>query len=680
MRRTVKVKRKWSVLTLSIIVVVLVIVASSLAQESEIPKFEVDEIIQYKALPSYGESPELAEAVKRGEIPPVEERLPAKPAVVMTSGMSDGPGIYGDVWRTVSAVPTAGWNWAAGVIGGWFGIEEAMQEALVNTGMSWRLKDGEPGPNLATHWEWSEDGKTLTMYLVEGAKWSDGHPFTAEDVLFTYYDCILDPNVPSWQGAGTWTLGGKVVELEKVDDYTIKWHFAEPFPVYLLWYLDLLDFSVAPAHVLKPYHPKYNPEKTYEEFINALPPNDLPPVVLGAWVPVYLKEDEALIMKRNPYYWKVDETGKQLPYIGEYYFKKASAGVQRDLDLIAGTCDQTHLETPGLFTFVNEQARLPGSPFKIIPGMWTLTFSLESNLSLYQGVKNETDLEMRKLLRNFDFRKAISHAIDREAVARMLVPGPMLRALPSGFPSGADYYDPEAVVSYSYDPEKSKELLAGLEFKDTDGDGILNWTSGPLQGQNLTVAVKIHEDQTACVDIVEALVPMFEKVGIRLTPKIVKSTVGQALDTAGEFELNMTRQDFLASPYTSLTSLAPVTPSSPNWHRAGPGEKRDLLPFEERMVEIVEALKYERTREGRQELFSELQKLWTENLYTIGVIEGIYNTGITKRFRNIPIGVPARFHQWFHLNVMQEQVWTPEEEQLPEFLPGVVVRHEEKQK
>ena len=80
------------------------------------------------------------------------------------------------------------------------------------------------------------------------------------------------------------------------------------------------------------------------------------------------------------------------------------------------------------------------------------------------------------------------------------------------------------------------------------------------------------------------------------------------------------------------------------------------------MVEIVEALKYERTREGRQELFSELQKLGTENLYTIGVIEGIYNTGITKRFRNIPIGVPARFHQWFHLNVMQEQVWTPEEE------------------
>ncbi len=127
----------------------------------------------------------------------------------------------------------------------------------------------------------------------------DGHPFTAEDVLSLYYDCILDPNVPSWQGAGTWTLGGKVAELEKHYDYIIKWHFAEAFPVYLLGIWICLT-SVAPArHVLKPYHPKYNPEKNLRRIHQCLPPNDLPPVVLGAWVPVYLKEDEALIMKRN---------------------------------------------------------------------------------------------------------------------------------------------------------------------------------------------------------------------------------------------------------------------------------------------------------------------------------------------------------------------------------------------
>ena len=122
---------------------------------------------------------------------------------------------------------------------------------------------------------------------------------------------------------------------------------------------------------------------------------------------------------------------------------------------------------------------------------------------------------------------------------------------------------------------------------------------------------------------------MFEKVGIRLTPKIVKSTVGQALDTAGEFELNMTRQDFLASPYTSRRHLLAFVSNNKQVWRKRP------LRFEERMVEIVEALKYERTREGRQELFASFRSCGPKTC-TIGVIEGIYNTGITKRF-SIPI-------------------------------------------
>lgn len=652
---------------------VSLVVTVSLAQE--VKKVDVSDIIQYNALPKYSEAPELAEAVKKGELPPVEERLPKKPAVIMSKGMADGLGIYGDVWRTVSGVPTAGWNWGAGVIGGWFGIEESMQEALVNTGMSWRLKDGEAGPNLATSWEWSKDGKTLTMHLIEGAKWSDGEPFTADDVLFTYYDCIIDPKVSSWQSAGTWTVGGEVTKLEKVDDYMIKWHFAKAFPVYLLWYMDYLDFSVAPAHVLKKYHPKYNLQATYESFINCLPPDKLPPVVMGPWVPVYFEEDKALIMKRNPYYWKVDETGKQLPYIGEFYFKKARAGLQRDLDLIAGTCDQTHLETPGMFSFVNEQARIPDAPFKIIPGKWTLTFALQQNLALYQGVKTDRDKELRNLFRNLEFRKAVSYTIDREGIAMALVPGPMLKSLPSGFPSGADYYDPKAVVSYPYNINEAKKILANLEFKDTDKDGILNWTSGPLKGQNLTITVKVPEDVTASIDMADALVLMFQKVGIRLVPKIYKGPVNTAMDISGEWEMSINRMDELGSPYTFLASLGPVTPSTPNWHRAGPGDKRELLPFEKRIEEIIEALKYEIDHDKRQELFSELQNLWTENLYTVGIIEGIYNTAITKRFKNIPVGVPARFHQWFHSNVMQEQVWVPKDQQLLEFLPGVIVKY-----
>ncbi|MCK4618295.1 ABC transporter substrate-binding protein, partial [Candidatus Aerophobetes bacterium] len=147
--------------------------------------------------------------------------------------MTDGVGVYGDKWRVFCGSPTAGWNWAAGLTSGWWGTEVLVWEGLVEPAHMWMLKNPiEPVPNLATSWEWSEDGKTLTMHLLEGAKWSDGVEFTADDVLFTYYDCHLDSHIPSFLGAGAWTINGKLTELEKVDKYTIRWRFGAGFPLY----------------------------------------------------------------------------------------------------------------------------------------------------------------------------------------------------------------------------------------------------------------------------------------------------------------------------------------------------------------------------------------------------------------------------------------------------------------
>ncbi len=126
-----------------------------------VDRMPIDQIVTYKALDSYSEPAWVTELVEAGELPPVEERLPVEPKVVLAAGMSDGIGIYGDVWRDFSACPTAGWNNGAGVTSGWFGIE-AMSfnyQALVKTGPLFRAdQDLEPFPNLAKSWEWSEDG------------------------------------------------------------------------------------------------------------------------------------------------------------------------------------------------------------------------------------------------------------------------------------------------------------------------------------------------------------------------------------------------------------------------------------------------------------------------------------------------------------------------------------------
>ena len=167
----------------------------------EVQKLPLDQIIAYKALDSYSEPDWISDLVAEGALPPVEERLPLEPYVVLKSGMAEGIGVYGGVWRDFSACPTEGFNRGAGQSAGWFGIEAAAFASLLKSGPIYRRSDSlEPLPFLARSWEWSEDGYELTMNLLEGAKWSDGHPFTTEDILFTWEDMIVDSNVQSPKG------------------------------------------------------------------------------------------------------------------------------------------------------------------------------------------------------------------------------------------------------------------------------------------------------------------------------------------------------------------------------------------------------------------------------------------------------------------------------------------------
>ncbi|MDE0076067.1 MAG: ABC transporter substrate-binding protein, partial [Caldilineaceae bacterium] len=315
----------------------------------DVEKLPLDQILTYKALDSYSEPEWVSELVAEGVLPPVEERLPVEPRVILESGMSDGIGVYGGVWRDFSACPTEGYNRGAGQSAGWFGIEAAAYASLLKSGPIYRRSDSlEPLPYLAKSWEWSEDGYELTMSILEGAKWSDGHPFTTEDVLFSWEDMIVDPNVQSPKGASAWIFEDQMTQLEVIDDYTFKFVFPVAFPVQSLFQMDEGDFHISPSHILKPLHPKYNSEMDYVDFEAAMPP-DKTPVVLGEFVPVEYITDELMILRRNPYYWGVDEAGNQLPYLDEVVFEKGPSGVGRTLSTLAGSADHSNLENPSTF-------------------------------------------------------------------------------------------------------------------------------------------------------------------------------------------------------------------------------------------------------------------------------------------------------------------------------------------
>lgn len=653
--------------TLFLMMIFLISSLAFAAERKFANQFTKEEMWIYKNLSSYSEAPELRELVEQGKLPPLTERLPDIPRVIKSNIMVDGIGEYGGVWRDTFATPVQSWNWGAQKTQGWFGICQVLHEPLVISGPMWMLEKPDPLPNLVTDWEWSEDGKTLTMNLVEGVKWSDGELFTADDVLFTYNDLILNDKITTFGSKGAWVYGGKQTELEKVDDYTIKWHFGEAFPVAVFYNMDYLDFSVSPKHVYKNFHPDYNSDVTYDVFANATPPNDLPAVTLGPWVPVEYKPGEQLVMVRNPYFWQVDEEGKQLPYIGEVRFNEVESGDIRTMNLISGVADRTNLENPQTFGLVKQATMKENSPAKIAFGPFGIGYQIEFNLSRYLGVKNDRDAELRELFRNKMFRQAVSSLIDRDAVANIAFPGPLTQAWYGGYPSGSAYYDENFVKKYEFSPTAAKTLLSELGFKDTDNDGILNWpASSRIADDELVIELLLRQDQSAVLDAVQAMEPMFREVGIDLR---IKPATASTVDTripAGDFEAYMVRLDS-AVPFVQMQLFGPIRESSPDWHRSASGGKRDLMDFEVKIQDLMKEATYEPSIDRRNEIFKEILKLSTENVYTIGVYEVRRGTGLHKRICNFQPDIPPYMYNWTMESIPAQILYVEKEDQ---FSPG----------
>ena len=624
------------------------------------------EVIEFGGLSAYGEAPELKALVDAGEIPPLEERLPAAPAIWKTNIMVDGLGVYGDLFRLTYGTATQGWTMAAGNTAGWGGTNIYRLEGLVRDGPMWMMESTQPIPNLAESWEWSDDGMTLTMYLMEGVKWADGMPFTAEDVRFTYEDLILDEFVPSCTGSGQWTYAGIVTELEVVDDYTIKWHFGAAFPIKAFFEMSAFySMPIAPAHINMYYHPKYNSEATYESLLSSRPPENLPDVVLGAFVPVAYEPGQQAVYVRNPYYWRVDEAGNQLPYLSEVLFTEAQSWNNRTLNTLAGSCDLTILQDPTLVPTILEAAQDPDFHADVHWGNFVAPVQLEFNLSLHAGVGDENARALRELFRDVEFRRAASHLIDRSGIAEGLFPGGFTRPFYGGYPHGSDMYNEDYVVKYEYDVAVANALLDGLGLVDTDGDGIRNWPEDTvLAGQELSIEVLIDSMADRWIQVVEAMMPMFEEGGIDLNLRVLESGIYSSKRNAGEWEATIGRPTQTTTPFTSPGFVGPISASTPAWHLAGPGGERNLMSFETVMGTLLEATATMASAEDRQQSFEEILKLYTENVYTVGLYQTLYIDLWPKRFRNRASDYPVYLYQWDVSNVPVSILWTAPEDQL----------------
>ena len=260
---------------------------------------------------SFSEAPELKSMVSKGMLPPVEDRLPDDPVVleplreVGKYGGSlrvarMGPSDWGDLHRGTKALLFRADPSASGVV-----------------------------PYLGKGFEVSSDNKTLTIYLREGVKWSDGAPFTSYDFTWNWENRVHDTDVSSWNGG--FAAGGKSAKVTAIGDYTVKMTFAEPVPSLrmtrlLNWYSVKNPDLWCPAEFAKQYHIKFNPDagklakdEGYENWQGLLsaklsmnPGQPYPGPELGPWYMDSISAQKKLQL-RNPYFWAVDTEGQQLP-------------------------------------------------------------------------------------------------------------------------------------------------------------------------------------------------------------------------------------------------------------------------------------------------------------------------------------------------------------------------------
>jgi len=567
----------------------------------------------------YKEAPMLTEMVDKGELPPVDERLPDNPLVIP---VTESIGKYGGVWHRGFIGPSDYNNYVR----------------VVYDGLVRFSPDGSKvEPRLIESWESSADFTTWTIHMRAGAKWSDGEPFTADDILFWYEDILLNtdltPKPPKWMQ----NKDGSVAVVAKVDEYTVTWTYTNSNTTLMMELAnqDGGDKSYAvfqPAHYLKQFHAKYaNVDelnkmvteagfKTWGElFATRKNPAENPDrPVMAAWKPATRVSDEILVLKRNPYFVGVDAEGNQLPYIDEIQFKFFQDSQALNLAAIAGDLDmqERHIIMGNYPVF--KENELAGK-YRVIT--WP-TFGGSDAIVMFNQTYDKDPI-VAELLQTKDFRIAMSYAIDREQIkesvflglgeARQPVPAPWHPYYP-----GDEY----AQKHTEFDQEMANQLLDGIGLTERDAEGFrLN-----KDGKPFSIEISVVPAFANWPDVAQLIAADWQKVGVRTIVQVRERAVHFEMRDANEIVTEIWNEDTTGFPFTGAPKFDPrsqpglgFAPLMRQWLQTDGKEGVEPTAEIKRIVEIIDTGKTVGT-EDQIELAQELFRLWVDECYEIGTV------------------------------------------------------------
>jgi peptide/nickel transport system substrate-binding protein len=575
---------------------------------------------------AFQEAPQLAEQVKAGTLPPLAERLPMAEDIMVVEPFEE-IGTYGGTWRRAFT-----------------GVADfhAYGRCVYEEILRWPRDPSQPiGPGLAKAWEFSEDGKTLTLHLRRGLKWSDGEPFTVDDIIFWWEDIEQDTNLTPAVHA-EWQVGGEPMTLEKVDDSTINLHFAAPtgLATRMLafhgcqWPLNFERFGFfAPKHYLTQFHPKYTQSADYKTFNEKA--DDLNPErpAMTSWrVTSWKPGDNKIIASRNPYYWKVDPQGNQYPYIDEIRLDLVDNTDLINLKAANGELDMQFrgISIPN-YPILQEKSK--DGNYRIF--RWPAAEGSSPSFYLNQTIADDN---LRPLLRDKRFRQALSLAINRDRINQVSHRGLGTPRNATLVPESPYYLEEVEKLHAEQDVDKAKQLLDEVGIK-AGSDGTRTYASG----DSVTILVETSYTTGPLLDAAELVRQDWNALGLKVEIKTMDRALFWERATGNLVQIAIWGMDRGLEPFVDPIYQIPFdnrTWWGPDWgvwyHENGAkGEEPD---GEVRQAQqLYDEYKSTVDPDKQIELGKQIVKLHGENLWQIGTVGMVPSIAVVKNnFRNIP--------------------------------------------
>ena len=491
-------------------------------------------------------------------------------------------------------------------------------------------------PALAESFVISEDHTQITLTLREGVRWSDGVPFTTDDVLFTLVDVLQNEELlESLREAGVNVSPPPPFRVVKLDEHTLIIELEFPIADRVL--ADLAQFvSILPRHKLADTVRSLNPNAATDAFVQAWGLNTPPDQIAGlgpfrlrevkkTGIPFISERIEAIVLERNPFYWKVDLAGTQLPYVDRF----RQVFVRDDEEALeALTRGEIDLLSVGL----PEVAELGGAA-----GVELVVDGPELSVTFLSFNQDVGDPDLKGLFRDVRFRQAVAHVIDRASLVRGVPEAePFLSARESFVHPLSPFFSEEATFTFETDFAKAEALLGEIGLQDMNGDGILEFPSGrPVAFELIT-----NDDNPVRVAGGSILAEGLSQIGIRVDFRPVPfGDLVRLLDLEGRrpgYQAVIVRFRTFGS-LLSPDYLRCLFHSQGGCHiqRFSDAQGQDLPAAQRRIDEIFEA--WESPDTGPQErvqLLRELQEVLSQDLSLIPLWSERITTAVKPDVQN----------------------------------------------